>query len=199
MSLSLYIDRASPVHACPAAVKLVGLLVIGVLVFALSELFYLGAALAASAGLAILTRIPVRTVARRCLPFLAMIIVFFAAHALLTSLETGLVTVTRFAIMILLGLVLAMTTRLSDLVATLERLLAPLRLFGVDPEKAGLVLSMTIRFIPLIADIYREIAAAQNARGLERNMLAQMIPLFVRLLQRADTISDALTARGVGD
>jgi len=199
MSLSLYIDRTSPVHACPAAAKLVGLLAVGVLVFLLSDPWSLGGILAAAVGLALLTRIPVRFVVQRCLPFLVMIVVFFAAHAWLTSLETGLVTVARFAIMILLGLVLAMTTKLSDLVATLERLLAPLRLFGVDPEKAGLVLSMTIRFIPLIAEIYREIAAAQKARGLERNMLALMIPLFVRLLQRADTISDALTARGVGD
>lgn len=199
MSLSLYIERTSPVHACPAPVKLLGLLGVGVLVFALSNLWHLGGVLLASAGLAFLTRIPVLYIAQRCLPFLAMIVLFFAAHAVLTSVETGLVTVTRFAIMILLGLVLAMTTKLSDLVATLERLLAPLRLFGVNPEKAGLVLSMTIRFIPLIAEIYREIAAAQKARGLERNMLALMIPLFVRLLQRADTISDALTARGVGD
>lgn len=199
MSLSLYIDRKSPVHACPAAVKLAGLLVAGVLVFVVSDLLLLGGGLLASVGLVILTRIPARYVAQRCLPFFAMIVLFFVAHAVLTSVETGLVTVTRFAIMILLGLLLAMTTRLSDLVATLERLLAPLRVFGVNPEKVGLVLSMTIRFIPLVAEIYREIAAAQKSRGLEHNVLALMIPLFVRLLQRADTISDALTARGVGD
>lgn len=199
MTLSLYIDRPSPVHACPATVKLAALVAVGVLVFFLSNLWYLGGILLGSVALAILTRIPVRYLAQRCLPFLAMIVVFFLAHAVLTAVETGLVTVTRFAIMILLSLVLAMTTRLSALVATLERLLAPLRVFGIDPEKAGLVLSMTIRFIPLIAEIYREIAAAQKARGLERNVLALIVPLFVRLLQRAETISDALTARGVGD
>lgn len=199
MSLSLYIDRKSPVHACSAAVKLAVLLVAGVAVFALSDVWLLAGNLLVSCGLVIAARIPAHYVARRCLPFLAMMALFFVAHVILTSVETGLVTVTRFAIMILLGLLLAMTTRLSDLVATLERLLAPLRVFGVNPEKAGLVLSMTIRFIPLVGEIYREIAAAQKARGLERNVLALMIPLFVRLLQRADTISDALTARGVGD
>ena len=36
-----------------------------------------------------------------------------------------------------------------------QRLLRPLRRFGVDPDRVGLVLALTIRCIPLLVDIVR--------------------------------------------
>lgn len=199
MQLSLYIGQNSIVHACPASVKMAIVFAAGIAVFATSDMFWLSSLLLLSIGLVALSRLPLAFVWSRCLPFLLVMVLFFAAHAVLTSVETGLVVVTRFAIMILLGLLLAMTSRLSHLVAVLEKVLTPLKLFGVNPQKAGLVLSMSIRFIPLIGETYGEIAAAQKARGLDNNILALLIPLLIKLLQRADDISDALIARGADD
>ena len=199
MLSGLYVPHCSPVHRLPAAVKLAIVAGAGLGVFFVGDPALLGLLFCVTAALAPLARLPVQEVARRFAPFLVLILVFLAFHAAFVSLETGLVVIARFAIMILLGLVLGMTTRLSDLVAAVENLLEPLRPLGVSPERVGLVLSMTIRFMPLVAEAYTEIAAAQKARGLERNVLALMIPLLVRLLQRADDISDALVARGFGD
>lgn len=199
MLLSLYIDGASPLHRCPAGGKLTLLACTGIGIFLVSDPAWLAALLVVCLGLIGVARLPLGVVVRAVLPFAVLIGVFFGLHALLSSLETAIVIALRFGVMVLLGLLLAMTTRLSALVAALETGLAPLRLVGVRPERAGLVLSMTIRFIPLVAATYRDIAAAQKARGLERNVLALMVPMLVKLLRRADAVGDALTARGLDD
>lgn len=199
MLSDLYCPGASPLHRLAAGVKLAVLVAAGVVVFAVHEPATLAATLFAALGLAGLARLPFAALLRRLVPFLVLVAVFLAVHVLLGTTATGLVVVARFATMIVLGLVVAMTTRLSELVAALERALAPLRLVGIDPQKAGLVLSMTIRFVPLAAETWAEISAAQQARGLERNVLARLVPLLVRLLERAEEIADALTARGADD
>lgn len=199
MRMSLYIDGVSPLHRCPAGGKLALLAGAGVGIFLVSDPVWLAALLALCLGLVGLARLPAGIVIRSVLPFAVLMAAFFVLHVLFGSLDTAIVIGLRFAIMVLLGLLLAMTTRLSALVAALETGLAPLRFVGVRPDRAGLVLSMTIRFIPLIAATYRDIAAAQKARGLERNVLALMVPLLVKLLRRADTVGDALTARGLDD
>jgi len=176
-----------------------GLFGAGIAVFLLSDLGMLLGFLALSLAALAAARLPPSYIWAQIRPFVVMISLFLAAHAVLTSFETGLVVVTRFAVMVVLGLLVAMTTRLSAVIAILEKVLAPIALIGLDPAKAGLVLSMTIRFIPLVGEAYRDISAAQKARGLERNFLALMVPLLIKLLQRADAISDALIARGVDD
>ena len=195
----LYVSRPSLVHRLPAGLKLAIVAAAGIGVFFLDDPIVLAGVLAVSAAIALIARLPVLNVARHFAPFLALIALFFAFHAIFTSVLTGWVIVARFAVMILLGLYLGMTTRTSALVAAIETALGPLRVFGIDPERVSLVLSMTVRFMPLVAETYADIAAAQKARGLERNVLAVMIPLLVRLLQRADDIADSLVARGVGE
>ena len=47
-----------------------------------------------------------------------------------------------------------------------QRLLRPLRRFGVDPDRAGLVLALTIRCIPLMVDIVaRRLGGEKGSRG----------------------------------
>ena len=54
---------------------------------------------------------------------------------------------------------------------------------------------MALRFIPLIAAELDEVRAAQRARGLERGVVAPVIPLVVRVLKMATEVGDAIEAR----
>ena len=58
------------------------------------------------------------------------------------------------------------------------------------------MLSMVIRFIPLMMKEAREILEAQRARGLDRSVVALLVPLLVKTLKMADNLSDAIDARG---
>jgi biotin transport system permease protein len=204
MTLALYVPRASPVHRTPAGWKLLVLIGLGVLLFAVPTLpvalAVLAGVLAVGLGVA---RLPVRLLARQARAVLWWLVALFAVHALVTDVLTGAVTVTRLLGLVLAAAVVTATTRVTAMVAVVERVCAPLRWVGVRPARIGLVLAMALRFIPLVAERADRIREAQAARGGSvrglRGLTTTVVPLLVQVLQLAHTVSEALDARGADD
>ncbi len=94
---------------------------------------------------------------------------------------------------------ITLTTRVSDLLDVIARVLEPARVIGVDPERVALLLALTIRAIPVIAATLQEAREARRARGLERSTRALVTPVVVRTIRHADRVGDALAARGIDD
>lgn len=197
MRLGLYSPGRSPIHVLPAGAKLLALAAAGLAIFLVDDPTALAGCLATTICLFPLARLPFAATARQALPIAALLAFFLGVHALFTDFATGLVIVLRFATLMLLGLLVTMTTRVSAMTAALEHGLRPLARFGVDPAKAGFVFAVAIRFLPVLWENAREIRAAQKARGLDGSALALLIPLMVRTLRRAEEISEAIDARGV--
>jgi biotin transport system permease protein len=98
----------------------------------------------------------------------------------------------------LAGLV-TLTTRVTDMLDALMRVLGPVQRVGVDPARIALLLALTIRCVPMLAAIVTSVREAQVARGAGRNPLALAVPVVVRTLRAADALGEALTARGLDD
>ncbi|WP_431857801.1 energy-coupling factor transporter transmembrane component T family protein [Azospirillum sp.] len=194
--LGLYLHRESPVHALPAGWKLAGLAVAATGVFFVADLALLGGALVACLGLFALARLPARTAADQLRPLLPILLVLFAAQAVFADWQTAAVVTARVCLLVLLSALVTLTTRASDMIETLERVLGVLRPLGVNAGKLSLMLALTIRLIPVLFDLVQEIRMAQRARGVERSALALLVPLLVKTLRMADTLGDALEARG---
>lgn len=58
-----------------------------------------------------------------------------------------------------------------------------------------MVISMAIRFIPLLREKFTEVHEAQQARGLNTNIVALAIPLIIRTIRMASEVAEALEAR----
>jgi biotin transport system permease protein len=204
VTLALYVPRASPVHRTPAGLKLLALAGLGVLVFAVPTLPVAAGALAGvvAAGL-LVARLPARLLARQTRAVAVWLVALFVVHALVTDVETGAMTVLRLLALVLAAAVVTATTRVTAMVAVVERVCAPLRFVGVRPGRIGLVLAMALRFIPLVAERAERIREAQAARGGAvrgvRGLTTTVVPLLVQVLQLAHTVSEALDARGADD
>ena len=196
MSLALYIHGGSPLHRLTPEVKVASLVIAGLAVFLVDNPVWLIAALAFVILLYAIARVPLVTATRQLRPFAVLIGLIFVFHGLFTSWALGLLVVLRFAVLVLLGMLVSFTTRVSDMIETIERGLAPLSVFGVNPEKVSLALSLALRFIPLLYSQVQEIREAQRVRGLERNLAAIALPLLVRTLKMAGDLTDAIEARG---
>ena len=109
----------------------------------------------------------------------------------------------RLLALVLAAAVVTATTRVTAMVAVVERICWPLRWVGVRPARIGLVIAMALRFIPLIAERADRIREAQAARGGSvrglRGLTTTVVPLLVQVLQLAHTVSEALDARGADD
>jgi biotin transport system permease protein len=148
-------------------------------------------------------RLPVSVLARQ----VRAVWVWLAALAVVTAIVGGvtsaaLVTL-RLLALVLAAAVVTATSRVSELVAVVERLCAPLRLVGVRPARIGLLVALTLRFIPLVAERADRVREAQAARGGTvrgvRGLVTLVVPLLVQVLQLAHTTAEALDARGADD
>ncbi len=193
---SLYVPGRSPVHRLPAGAKLAALAAGSSMLFVVSGIPVHAAELLAVLGLFQVAGLPWKEVFDQLRPALVFLVPIFLFHAFLTDWVLGLETVLRILVLLLLAVIVTLTTRLSDMIEVLERVMRPLRHVGINPSKVGMMLSMVIRLIPLMMREAGEILEAQRARGLDRNAIALLVPLLIKALKMADDLSDAMEARG---
>jgi biotin transport system permease protein len=204
VTLALYVPRASVVHRTPAGGKLLALAGLSVLVFTVPTLPVVGGALVAVVvvGL-VVARLPMAVLVRQARAVLWFLVALFVLHSLVTDVLTGTFTVLRLLTLVLAAAVVTATTRVTAMVAVIERVCGPLRWVGVRPARIGLVIAMALRFIPLISERADRIREAQAARGGSvrglRGLTTTVVPLLVQVLQLAQTVSEALDARGADD
>jgi biotin transport system permease protein len=204
VSLALYVPRDTVVHRTPAGWKLLALAGLSVLVFAVPTLPVVCGALAGVVVVGLLVaRLPAAVLLRQTRTVRWVLVAIFLLHGVLTDVLTGTLTVLRLLALVLGAAVVTSTTRVTAMVAVIERLCGPLRWVGVRPARIGLVIAMALRFIPLIAERADRIREAQAARGGSvrglRGLTTTVVPLLVQVLQLAHTVSEALDARGADD
>ncbi|MGP5725292.1 energy-coupling factor transporter transmembrane component T family protein [Arthrobacter rhombi] len=119
------------------------------------------------------------------------------AQLIFMPVEAAAANSSRVVAAILLAGLLVLTTRLTDLLAAVERGLSPLARLGVDPERVALLLSVTITTVPVLARLGSGVREAQRARGARGGLATFVVPFLVVALKHADELGEALSARGV--
>lgn len=183
-------------HRRAAGVKLVALCLFTVLLFRLDHPLWLGLALvavlsvAASGGALFLRRalhllVPLW-------PFAAVIALW---HGVTGDPQGGAVILLRLATAISAANLVTMSTRLSDMIAVLERLSRPLGPV-LPPRRLALAIALVIRFIPVLSDRMAMIRAAWMARSPRKPGWRILLPATLAALDDADHVAEALRARG---
>ncbi|WP_149085461.1 MULTISPECIES: CbiQ family ECF transporter T component [Microbacterium] len=126
-----------------------------------------------------------------------ILLVLAIALTVFVSPVVAWVSTGRVTALLLLAALLTSTTRMSDLLAVLQRLLRPLRRFGVDPGAVSLAISLTLTMVPVVTGFAQRVRDAERARGVRLGVRG-VVPLLVLTLRHADQVGDAIAARGVG-
>ncbi|MCQ0989050.1 energy-coupling factor transporter transmembrane component T family protein [Jiella marina] len=195
MIAGLYRPGDSPIHRLKAAWKLAALLLLGTVLLSLPSLWLAGLSLlAVMLGYAV-AGFGVGVMEKQIKPVAVILIILFAAQLWLESLAGGILLLLRFTTLILAAGLVTLTTRTSDLVASIERGLSPLGRLGVDVSRISLAISLAIRFIPAVGQIVSDVREAQIARGRRPSPLTLVVPVIIRLLKMADAVAEAIDAR----
>lgn len=94
---------------------------------------------------------------------------------------------------------ITLTTPGPVLLDALVAAVRPLRPLGVDPERFGLAAALMVRSVPYLLGRFADVRDAARARGLERNLFAQVTPVVVGAVAFAQATGEALAARGLGE
>lgn len=198
--LGIYQPGPSALHRLGAGPKMLLLVVaiVAVTVFVRQPWHLIPAALLVIGAYAI-ARIGVRPALAQFRTVLWMLLIIGVFQLIFTGWQRAVVVCGTLLLAVALAALVTLTTRVSDMLESVTRGLAPLRRVGVNPERVALVLAMTVRCIPLLAGIIRQVSEARKARGLGNSLRAFAVPVVVNTLLTADAMGEALAARGADD
>jgi energy-coupling factor transporter transmembrane protein EcfT len=120
----------------------------------------------------------------------------------LGELDRSLALLCRYAaLMTLLSLYTAVTP-LRESLRAINRALTPLSRFGIPGEDIALAVGIALRFVPVLTEEAERIVTAQlsgggggGGQGRIRTALAMVAPLFLRALERSETLAQAMVLR----
>ncbi len=149
--------------------------------------------------LALFIRLPLKQYGKEGMVFLLLGMIIFLGRYLTGGTADALPAVSRFFIIVLLGLILMDTTSVDETSSALYWAVS-----WISPKKAGRLsahMLLTLSFIPLMFDSVREVREARKARAdcpgkhPLRFLVTFLIQVFDILLIKAEEISLALEAR----
>ena len=199
MLTGIYQPGTSLLHRCGAGVKLLGLLIFSTALVAWRSPVMVLVCLVVVVALYGVGGFGVRTIASQVWPLRWIVLFLFPFQWWTADWQAAVGIVGTLVLAVVGSALITLTTRVTDLLDVITRLLQPARAVGVDPDRVALLLALTIRAVPVIAGTLQEARDARRARGLERSTRALVTPIVVRTIRHADRVGDALAARGIDD
>lgn len=195
--LTLTSPVETPLHRLRAPAKLAALCLFTVALFALDRPAALGLALALVVALHLAQGTAfTRHALALLVPLWPFLMVVALWHLWLGDPLTGGSILLRLVTAVAAANLVTMTTRLSDMIATVERLASLLRHIGLEPRTLALAIALVIRFVPVMTTRTAQIAEAFRARSARRPGHRILIPATLAALDDADHVAEALRARG---
>ncbi|WP_146588705.1 energy-coupling factor transporter transmembrane component T [Puniceibacterium confluentis] len=195
------ISLTSPVriwaHSARAGVKL-GLLSLATgALFATESPVLLGVAAAGAGALYVsggteFARAGLRSL-RLLWPFLLVIAIW---HGLTGQIAAGIAVTLRLLTAVALANFVTMTTQLSDMIAVMSSLLAPVRRLGLSTRALELSVALVVRFTPTLARKGQDLVESWRARSPRRPGWQIVIPMAALAIDDAEQVAEALRARG---
>jgi biotin transport system permease protein len=188
-------DRPTWAHAVPAAAKFAALLLFTLVILRLDRPQALGLCLLALVGLYLSCGPAFAMAGLRALRGIAVVATLIAVWHLATGrTEAAMVLPLRLILAVLAATFVTLTTRLDEIAALVDRVLALVRVPAVTRRR--LAIALTIRFVPVLRDKGAALAEAWRARSPRRPGVRIALPLALIAIDDAERVGEALRARG---
>ena len=221
ITLGQFFPGTSPIHKLDARTKILLSGIYIVALFLCSNLIAYALAFALLALVVKLSGISPRMLQRSLKPlvvilaFTCLLNVFYTPGTVLVQLWIFRVTkegifqalymLLRIVLLVASTSMLTYTTSPINLTDGFERLLSPLKKFGVPVHEFSMMMSLALRFIPTLIEETDKIMSAQKARGADfetgslmdraKALIPILVPLFISAFRRADELAIAMECR----
>ena len=116
-------------------------------------------------------------------------------HIALQQAEVGIASFLRLVCAGLLALSVSVTTAPSALLDWLEKFFAPVRRWGLKPERLALRIALMLRFVELFFSQWQRLDDAHRLRTGRRGGWRLLAPLTILMLLAARRVADTLQVR----
>lgn len=221
ITIGQYYPVDSIIHRLDPRVKIVATFVYITALFLVKNFVAYGYVLLFLAVSVLLSKVPFPFIVRGLKPLFLIIILTFGINIFMTKGEIiyqlGPLDVTkegviqaafmgaRLILLIIGTSMLTLTTSPIQLTDGIEKLLNPLKRFGVPAHELAMMMTIALRFIPTLLEETDKIMKAQMARGADfesgnivnraKSLVPLLVPLFISAFRRADELAMAMEAR----
>jgi biotin transport system permease protein len=197
--LGRYLPGGGWLHRLPAGWKLIGVAALSLLVLVFRDPRVSTILIVAVLAIGLSARLPIREILAPVRRIWLIVVIIIGFHLIITDAWTAFRIVSTLLVCVLTAGLLMLTSTVGQLLSVFEKLAAPMRIFGVRPQRVGLTATLMVRSLPFIADLAGVAADSARARGLERSLRARTVPLVLGTVKYATDTGRALDARGLGD
>lgn len=216
-----YIPGNSFLHKLDARTKILASLIITMLIFFSSNVYFLVFILFLSFAMLKISKVKILKFIKSniVIIFFSFVttfinLVFEGESKLLTtgtffvpikSIKSSLIIFLRLISMITFSSAIMFTTSPNNISSSIEKLLKPLDKFGISSRDIALIITMTLRFVPTLISEAKRTIDAQKSRGANfksinifkffKSVFSVFIPVFVSSINKADDLAIALECR----
>ena len=195
--LALTVPRKSWLHAMPVGYKLAAMCAASLYLFTVKSWSVAALAVCLVAILFLSVDLTFARIGlKRLKPLVFLLAVIFIYHVIISLWQEGVVICLRLLAAVALATLVTMTSRLDDMMALIEKLAKPFQLLGLPARAVGLGMAMVIRFTPVFLAKGNALSEAWRARSKKRPGASLLVPLTLGVLDDADRVAEALSARG---
>lgn len=201
LTFGQYRSRNSALHSLDARIKIIYIIVLGILSFMAKSKFEIAVFSLFMACAVLLSKMGLREFIKNLRPFYFIFIFLLLMYLIFSrnQIILGLRHIWRFLMLIMMSMLLTYTTTIQELIAAIENLSKPLKIFQIKPRNIAVMISAAVRFIPLMFIRFGKTREAMASRLADfrkiRHVKLLVLNLLERMLKSASNLSDAMQSR----
>ncbi len=136
----------------------------------------------------------------KLLPFILFTV---AINMLFVDLNFSILIGVRLILVCNLSYIFSKTISYIEFAEVIEKIVYPLKVFGINPKEIGLVVTIALSFVPIMKNEFGQIRNVLKVKGIKptnfnllKNSGLIFKPFFISVMQRLNEIEMSLKAKG---
>ena len=201
LTFGQYRSKDSFLHSLDARIKIICVVILGSLSFSVNSKFEIVVFSLFMLYTVLLSKMSLSELIKNLRPFYFVFIFLLLMYLIFSrnQIILGLGYIWRFLMLIIISVLLMYTTTIQELIAAIEKLSKPLKLFKIKPRNIAVMISVAVRFIPLMFIRFERTREAMASRLADfrkiRHVKLLVLNLLEKMLKSASNLSDAMHSR----
>ena len=184
-------------------IKFILFLIYSVGVFFIEDYMILALIVMFNIVLTIISNINLKDALNNTIKLLPFILFTVAINTIFADLKFSILIGIRLILIRNLTYIFSKNISYMEFARVIEKMVYPLKIFGINPEEIGLIVIIALSFIPIIKNEFEQIRNVLKVKGIEpttfnllKNLGLIFKPFLISVMQRLNEIEMSLKAKG---
>ena len=201
LTFGQYRSKNSVIHSLDARIKIIYVVVLGILSFTIRSKFEIIVFSLFMLYIVLSSKMGLNELIKNLKPFYFIFIFLLLMYLIFSRSQIilGIAYTWRFLMLIMISMLLTYTTSIQSLIAAIEKLSMPLKIFRIKPRNIAVMIAVAVRFVPVMFVNFEKIREAMlsrlaNLRKIKHIKILVML-LLERMMKSASNLCDAMHSR----